>query len=210
MLQRRGSSGAVISAAIGIVIGSSLASEVVAQTMPPAAVRLNELGPENQGLLQRVGLWDVTETVWDSPGAAPVTTRGLVAERNMLGSLLQEFIRPPSDGAHKDVKRTDFLTFNRLEGRWAYVSFDTRAPVGLMSAWSSAPGDGTTVELVFMPFAVPAPGNEATGLLLRMEQVIRYLDPNHDVKDQFFTMADGTSTKWLAHRYDFVRRAVSR
>jgi hypothetical protein len=195
---------------ISAAIASSFVSTVVsAQTTMFAADRLNEPGPEARRLMSRVGLWEVTETVWASPGAAPVTTKGLVAERTMMGSLLQEFIRPPSDSAHKEIKRTDLLSYNRLEGRWDYVSFDMRVPVGLMPAWSSSAGDGATVELVFAPFAVPAPGNDATGLLIRMEQVIHYVDPDHDVKDQFFTMADGTGKKWLAHRYDFVRRAVA-
>jgi hypothetical protein len=26
------------------------------------------------------------------------------------------------------------------------------------------------------------------------------------VKDQYFTMADGTGTRWLAHRYTYTRR----
>jgi len=30
---------------------------------------------------------------------------------------------------------------------------------------------------------------------------------NHDVKDQFFTLAGGTATEWLFHRYDYVRRS---
>ena len=171
-----------------------------------AATRLNELGPENQALVQRVGMWDVTETSWASPGAAPVVTTGLVAERRMMGSLLQEFIRPPADTAHQAVKRTDLLSFNRVEGRWGYVSFDMRSPVGLMPAWSTARGDGATIDLVFAPFAIAGPGMEVTGQLLRMEQVISYTAPDRDVKDQFFTLADGTGTKWLAHRYAYVRQ----
>ena len=90
----------------------------LAQQAPSAATRLNELGPESQTIGQRVGLWDVAETHWARGRAAPVTPMGLVAERLMIGSLLQEFIRPPSDAAHKDVKRTDLLSFNRVEGRW--------------------------------------------------------------------------------------------
>jgi hypothetical protein len=173
----------------------------------PAAVRLNELGPQNEMLARRAGLWDVTETVWDHPGAQPVITTDLVAERTMMGSLLQEFLRHPSDTAHKDINRTDLLTFNRLQSRWDYVSFDARSPVGLMPASSSAAGDGTTIDLVFVPFAIPGPGVEASGLLLRMEQVIEFQDPNHDVKNQYFTLADGTGTKWLAHRYEYTRRS---
>jgi hypothetical protein len=38
---------------------------------PSAMTRLNDLGPENAKLERRVGLWDVTETVWASPGVAP-------------------------------------------------------------------------------------------------------------------------------------------
>ncbi len=178
----------------------------LAQQAPSAATRLNELGPENSQMAFRVGIWDVTETVWGAPDAAPVVTTGLVAERRMMGSLLQEFIRPPADDAHKDIKRTDLLTFNRVEGRWDYVSFDTRAPVGLMPAWSSVRGDGTTVELIFAPFAFVGTGTEVTGQMLRMEQVITYQGPDRDTKDQYFTLADGTGTKKLAHRYAYVRR----
>jgi hypothetical protein len=178
----------------------------LAQQAPSAATRLNELGPENSQLAQRAGTWDVTETVWDGPKAAPVVTTGLVAERRIIGSLLQEEIRPPADASGKDIMRMDLLTFNRVEGRWDYVSFDIRAPVGLMPAWSSVRGDGATIDLTFAPFAVAGPGTEVTGQLLRMEQVIKYEGPDREVKDQYFMLADGTGTKWLAHRYAYVRR----
>ncbi len=178
----------------------------VAQDKQPAVIRLNEAGPEAQLLAGRVGLWDVVETVWGHPGAEPVTTRGLVAERRLMGSLLQEFIRPPADEAHREVKRTDLLSFNRVEGRWGYVSFDTRVPVGLMPAWSSTRDEGGKIVLTFYPFALPGEGAEVTGRLLRMDQTIAFEDPDHDVKDQYFTLADGTGTRWLAHRYAYLRR----
>ena len=76
-----------------------------------------------------------------------------------------------------------------------------------MPASSSAAGDGTTIDLVFLPFAVPGTGVEASGQLLRMEQVIEFADQNHDVKNQYFTVADGSGTKWLAHRYEYTRRS---
>lgn len=34
------------------------------------------------------------------------------------------------------VLRMDYLSFNRVEARWEYVSIDTRAAVGLMTAQS--------------------------------------------------------------------------
>jgi uncharacterized protein DUF1579 len=179
---------------------------VLSQQAPLAMTRLNDLGPENALIERRAGLWDVTETVWATPGASPVTTTGLVAERTMMGQLFQEFIRPLTDTSHKEIKRTELLSFNRVEGRWEYVSFDTRAPVGLMTASSSNRGDGATIDLVFAPFAFVGVGTEVTGQMLRMEQVIKYQDADHDVKDQYFTMADGTGTSWLAHRYTYTRR----
>ena len=187
-----------------------------AMALPPAAWArtpdeagpagdLNALGPEARMIAARTGLWDVVETVWSAPGAAGVATTGLVAERRMMGGLLQEILRPPADTGLADVKRTDLLSLHRLEGRWRYVSFDTRAPVGLMHAWSETRGD-PTIDLTFAPFAVPAPGPAAVGQLLRMRQVIRFDGPDRDVKSQFFTLADGTGTTWLGHRYAYTRR----
>jgi hypothetical protein len=186
----------------------------VAGAQPPgtpianSAAGLNTFGPEADRLSRRSGLWDVVETVWDRPGGEPVTTSGLVAERVMPGSMLQEILRDPADMGHGAVARTDMLTYNRMEGRWDYVSFDTRAPVGLMPAWSNDAGADDAITLVFAPFAVPAPGGAAIGQLLRMEQVIRLSDDAHDVKDQYFTLADGSGTRWLAHRYAYRRRAA--
>jgi hypothetical protein len=194
---------------LSFCLASSLALPNVAlaqQQQNPAVPSLNELGDEGATLAQRVGLWDVTETEWATPTAPPVMSKGLVAERVLMGTLLQEIIRDPNAPAPKAVKRTDFLSYTRLQGRWGYVSFDTRAPVGLMPAWSAGRGDGTTINLTFAPFAIPAPGAAITGQLVLMEQVIRFEGPNQDVKDQYFTLADGTGTKWLRHRYAYTRR----
>lgn len=167
---------------------------------------LNQPGAEARMLASRVGLWDLTETVWSKPGATPVVTRGLVAERRMIGTALQEVIRPLADTGHRNVARTDLLCYNRLDGRWDYVSFDTRAPVGLMPAYSLARGVPNDIEIVFLPFALPPDGG-AGGTMVRMRQKIVADRADHDVKDQFLTLADGTATEWLFHRYDYVRRS---
>jgi hypothetical protein len=191
-------------ACLGLVL--ALPGAAIAQREKPSAGSLNELGAEGRILAQRTGLWDVTETVWASPDAAPVTTKGLVAERLLMGTLLQEVIRQPGESPEKAVKRTDLLSYNRLEGRWGYVSFDTRAPVGLMPAWSTGRGDGSTINLTYTPFAVPSSGAVTTGQFILMEQTIHFEGPDHDTKDQYFTLADGTGTRWLAHRYAYTRR----
>jgi hypothetical protein len=166
---------------------------------------LNQMGTENSILAKRAGLWDVTETVWAYPSAKPVVSTGLIAERVMIGLMLQEFIRPLKDTLHHDVKRTDLLTFNQLENRWNYVSFDTRVPLGLMPAWGNIRGDGTTIELNFAPFAIVADEPDIKGQLMIMDQSVIYKDENNDVKDQYFMLANGKGTRWLGRRYNFTR-----
>jgi hypothetical protein len=171
-----------------------------------AAERMNELGPENTAMAAYAGLWDVTETVWDKPGGEPVATTGLVAERRMIGSYLQEFIRPASDTSNQDIKRIDYLSFERVEGRWKYVSIETRAPVGIMPAYSFDRGDAAGVVLVHEPFAITGGGSDVAGQMLRMNTVVTRDGPNRDVKHQHFILPDGTGTVWLAHRYAYARR----
>jgi hypothetical protein len=172
-----------------------------------AAERLNQLGPENSAMAAYAGLWDVTETVWDKPGADPMTTTGLVAERRMIGSYLQEFIRPASDTHGLEIKRIDYLSFQRVEGRWKYVSIEMRAPVGIMPAYSFDRGTGAAVVLNHDSFAITGGGAEVAGQMLRMTSTITRHGPNRDVKDQHFILADGTGTVWLAHRYAYTRRS---
>lgn len=166
---------------------------------------MNELGPENAKMAERVGLWDVTETVWDSPKAAPIVTKGLVAERRMVGQMLQETLRSDSHSL-SPILRMDYLSFNRVEARWEYVSIDTRAAVGLMTAQSYSREEDGRILITFQPFAIPGSGSQVAGQMLRMRQEIIAQGADRDVKDQYFALADGTGTAWLAHRYAYVRR----
>ncbi len=183
----------------------AFAQQAPAQQAPLAATRMNELGPENSQIAQRAGVWDVVETTWDSPDAAP-TTNKLVAERKMIGSYLQEIIEPAPNSVVADIKRIDYLSFNRVEGRWKYVSMDTRAPVGIMPAAAYGRGEKGTITVRFDPLTAVGSGMNVTGQLLRIEQLIIQKDADHDQKDQYFVLADGNGKKWLAHRYAYVRR----
>jgi hypothetical protein len=169
-----------------------------------AAVRLNELGPENEAMARSVGQWDVTETVWDTPGAAPQVIKGLVAERRMVGQMLQETLRSASDP--NKILRMDYLSFNRVERRWEYVSLEMRAPVGIMTAQSYGRDKDENIEIVFQPFAIAGPGRNATGQMLRMRQQFIAEGPDSQRKDQYFTLADGVNDEWLAHQYLYARR----
>ncbi len=79
---------------LGATTGSVLLRPAAfARDVEPAAQRLNELGPENEIMARRAGPWDLTETVWERPGATPIVTRGPVAGRRMIGTMFQEILR---------------------------------------------------------------------------------------------------------------------
>jgi hypothetical protein len=148
----------------------------------------------------------ITETVWDKPGGNPVTTTGLVAERRMIGSYLQEIIRPATDTSNQDIKRIDYLSFQRVEGRWKSLSIEMRAPVGIMPAYSFDRGDAAGVVLVHDAFAITRGGSDVAGQMLRMNTVVTRDGPDRDVKNQHFIFAYCAGTGWLAHRYAYTRR----
>lgn len=181
---------------------------IFAQKKATADARMNELGSENSQMAQRAGTWNVTETVWDTPNSKPVVTKDLIAERVMVGSMIQETLRLPSDPTKK-ILRMDYLTFNRVEGRWEYVSIDTRAAVGLMTAQSYGGEKEGRIDIIFQPFALPGAGQNVSGQMLRMRQEIISQAADRDVKDQYFTIADGDGKEWLAHRYSYVRTGAA-
>ena len=104
-------------------------------SMTTAAERLLVPGPEERQLAKRAGTWNVVATMWTAPGAEPLVTDGLTAERAMIGLYLQEIMQP-GGGDGPDFRRIDYLHYDRVEGRWKYVSMDTRLPVSIMPASS--------------------------------------------------------------------------
>jgi hypothetical protein len=187
---------------------SSALPEAEAISVEPrtATERLNQPSPQGEALARGVGTWDVTFTNWDAPGAAPTVVTGLIAERRMIGPMLEEILRTAPDAGGAPFVRVDDLTFNRLEGRWQYMSMDSRVPFGLMTAASLDADPAHRVFVTFAPFATTGGGPVASGQMFRMEQVIERQDADHETKDQYFTPAGGAPVKWLAKRYSYTRR----
>ena len=61
------------------------------------------------------------------------------------------------------------------------------------------------IDLVLQPFAIARSGSEVKGQMLRLEQITVHEDPDRVVKDQYFRLADGVGTQWLARRYTDTR-----
>lgn len=84
-----------------------------------------------------------------------------------------------------------------------YCHFPSKA------AWSFDKDPIDRIRVQFEPFAIPGGGASVSGPLLRMEQVIEQSGPDAETKDQYFILADGSASKWLAHRYSYVRREAA-
>lgn len=174
----------------------ALAAPGDAQTVPHPS-------PETVALSTRSGSWDVSDTFHIAPDAAPDVVNGLVADRRMVGSHLEEILHRGGDDM---PLRIDYLGYDATAGQWDYVSIEGRIPVAVMKATSSGRDQPARVTLRFEPFAAPPITPAWDGRFLRIEQIITEDGPDHEIKDQYFTLADGTGTRWLAHRYDYRRR----
>lgn len=170
---------------------------------PGDAQPVQQPSPETAALSTRAGSWDVSDTFHIAPDATPDVTNGLVADRRMVGSHLEEILHRAGDDT---PLRIDYLGYDATAGQWDYVSIEARIPVAVMKATSSGRDDPGRVTLRFEPFAAPPITPAWAGRFLRMEQVIAEDGPDHETKDQYFTLADGSGTNWLAHRYDYRRR----
>lgn len=158
---------------------------------------------ETAALSAQEGAWTVTDTFWARPDAAPTVGTGLVADRRMVGGLLEETLHAAETSK---PLRIDYLCYDATAGQWRYVSIEARVPVAPMSASSFERDAPDRITLRFDPFAAPAVAPGWAGRMLRMEEVITRDGPDHETKDQYFILADGTATPWLAHRYDYRRR----
>jgi hypothetical protein len=192
---------------LSFVAGLVVAPAALAQSnAPTAAARLSKPGREEEALRARTGTWDVVATMWPTPDAAPVVTRGVIAERSMIGPFLQEIMHPAAGAAVPDFRRLDYLNYDRVEGRWKYVSMDTRFPVSIMPAWSFEPATEDRITLQFNPQAFVGFGPEVEGRFMASDMVVAWRDAEHETKEQHVTMADGTGRRWLFVRYEYGRR----
>jgi hypothetical protein len=173
---------------------------------PTAAQRMSVAGPLEQMLAKQTGTWDVVASLWPAPGAQPIVARGLVAERTMIGPILQEIMKPAPGGTTPDFTRIDYLNFDRVEGRWKYVSMDTRFPVSIMPARSFGPAIDGKIDVQFEPQGFVGFGPEVEGRFMVSDMAISSSDVDHMLKEQHVMMANGTGKSWLFVRYEYVRR----
>ena len=193
---------AVMSACAIVLFAGPTFPQQSAQT---AIERMQEPGPEAIALAKRAGLWDVTITFRPSPDVKPSVFDGLIAERKMIGLFLEETIRPGAGSTTADFRRISYLTYNRVEGRWQYVSLDTRFPAGLMPAYSPDRGIDGKITFQFESLAFAGFGQEVEGWMLRSNYIILPHGADTEVAQQYWTRADGSERQWLAVEYRYNR-----
>ena len=175
-----------------------------------AVERMNQPGPEAARLARRAGVWDLTITMRPAPGAKPIVWSDLIAERKMVGLFLEEVIRPAPGSDQPDFRRISYLTYNRIEGRWQYVSLDTRFPAGIMPAYSVDRQSPEEQVLEFESLAFPGWGTEVDGWMLRSSYAVSLQDDDHESARQFWTRADGSGERWLGVEYRYERKHAAR
>ena len=170
---------------------------------PTAADKALEAGPEVKQLATRAGRWQVTVTMKLSPDAKPIVVKDVVAERKLIGLYLQEEMKPAEGSSVPDFRRLEFLTFNKLRNRYEYVSMDTRAPVGVMSANGIGPEQGSDITVSFEPFPTPGVGDKLEGKFTRARHVTSKESDDKDVTRQYWWQPGGA--EWLAVQYEYSR-----
>lgn len=175
-----------------------------------AIERMNQPGPEAARLTQRTGVWDLTLTMRPAPGAKPLVWNELIAERKMVGVFLEEVIRPAPGSDQADFRRISYLTYNRIEGRWQYVSLDTRFPAGIMPAYSVDRQRPEHIVLEFESLAFPGWTEAVDGWMLRSSYEVKLEDNDHEVARQYWTRADGSGERWLGVEYRYVRQRAGK
>lgn len=209
MRQRQSSSAINVAFLAGVtaLTIATLVESARAQTAPQsAAERMQQAGPEERQLTQRVGTWDVTARLRLTPDATPIVTEGLFAVRTMIGLYLQELMKPAPGSKAADFQRLAYEYYSPVEGRWQYVSMETRFPVGIMPAWSFDKGADGKRTFVFESLAFVGLGQDIEGRMIRSNLEISRENTDHEFVRQFWIQADGTGRKWLAVEYEYRRR----
>lgn len=168
--------------------------------------RMMQDAPETEILRGRCGEWEVTCTIWPAPGSQPLVTTGLRAHRTMVGLYMAETMKPIPASGTPEFTRLAYLTYSRVEGRWQYVSMDTRLPVGIMPAYSfgKESADGA-LTFIFEPIAFAGLGKTVEGHMVRSNLILTREGNDHEFTRQHFVRSDGTEAEWLAVQYEYRR-----
>ena len=185
---------------------SSFAATDPKPPTPSAAERMQQPGAEEQQLKQRTGTWTVKRTFRPTPDAKPMVTQQLVAERKMVGLYMEETMHPDAGAKMPDFSRVAYQYYSRVEGRWQYVSMDTRFPVGIMPAYSFANEADGKLTMIFESLAFVGLGKEVEGRMMRSNLQISRESNSHEFVRQYWVQADGTARQWPAVEYEYTRR----
>lgn len=185
---------------------SSFAATDPTPATPSAAERMQQPGAEEQQLKQRTGTWTVKATFRPTPDAKPMVTEQLVAERKMVGLYMQETMHPDAGAKMPDFSRVAYQYYSRVEGRWQYVSIDTRFPVGIMPAYSFANESNGKLTLIFESLAFVGLGSDVEGRMIRSNLEIARESSDHEFVRQYWVQSDGTGRQWPAVEYEYTRR----
>ena len=115
-------------------------------------------------------------------------------------------MHPDAGAKMPDFRRVAYQYYSRVEGRWQYVSMDTRFPVGIMPAYSFANEADGKLTMVFESLAFVGLGREVEGRMIRSNLEISRESNDREFVRQYWVQSDGTGRQWPAVEYEYTRR----
>ena len=188
-----------------LAAAASFPLAVTSAAAQTANERMQDAGPEAALLARRAGEWSVVMTLRPTPDAAPIVTKGLIAQRTMIGLFLQEVLHPGPTANSPDFQLISYLTYNRVEGGWQYVSMSTLFHAGIMPAWSFGDEADGKLMLRFRDLAFVGFGDEVEGRMTHANYVLTRRDIDHERVEQYWVQSNGSGRQWLAVEYEYTR-----
>lgn len=131
--------------------------------------------------------------MWPAADTEPVTMPPAVARRRMIQDVYLEEVMEPAPGSDEPpFTRTAFLSFNDLNGRYEYVSLDTRFPPMMFeTAFDNTLMNGNTITVYHDAFISPGFDPATAGQLVKQRRDIIVENQDRVVVRQYWTLPAG-------------------
>jgi hypothetical protein len=158
-----------------------------------------------------VGDWNVTQRMWEAPGAEATDLPPAVAHRRLLGdTILEEKMELASGEKADPFTRMAFFEYNAVTSQYQYFSIDSRAPQMMNERSYGEDTGGTSDHSISLwgveIFVAPKWGKTANSAF-RYRLKISSVQQNRQLVQLYLTPVSGLpGREFLAFEYLYTRR----
>jgi hypothetical protein len=155
-------------------------------------------GPEHMAMEPLIGSWKAKILAWEDPTKPPMEGEGIMKRKWIMGGrILQEDFDGKFAGA--DFQGMGLMAFDPLKKKYVGTWVDTMAPsIAVMDSAYDAKTKtfaGTMDEI-----------DPQTGKKMKVRDVIRIVDNDHQVQEMFSTPEGGKEAKMMEIHYHRVKK----